>query len=254
MTNKIFQAFGILFFLVAGLLFIIPTTAGIPLPQVPILTPTPDANGRILYVVKENDTCISIAGKMNISEQELRDLNNLEGDDCQYLFVGRELLIGIYEEPTPTVTPEIPVEPTPTPLPGNGTICIYLFIDENGNALAEETELPLAEGAVSVTNRLGTVNQTGTTDASGESLCFPEIPEGDYNISVAIPEGYNPTTVMNYALALGAGEISTIDFGAQASSALRPAFGSDKPSPIFLVIGFFFIAAGIGLWFYVRRL
>jgi hypothetical protein len=254
MANNLFRALGVFFLLAAGLFIILPTTASAPLPQVAIATPTPGADGRILYVVKENDTCISIALKMGITEQQLRELNNLEGEDCQFLFVGDSLLIGIQEEPTPTVTPEVPVEPTATPLPGNGTICIYLFIDENGNALAEETELPLAEGAVSVTNRLGTINQTGTTDASGESVCFSEIPEGDYNISVAIPEGYNPTTVMNYALALGAGEISTVDFGAQPGSGMRPAFGTDKPSPILLVIGFFFIAAGIGLWFYVRRL
>ena len=254
MVKKIIQAFGLFFLLLLGAVILLPTTASAPLPQAAIATPTPQADGRILYVVKENDTCISIALTMGITEQELRTLNNLEGDDCQFLFVGTELLIGIIEEPTPTVTAEVPVEPTASPLPGNGTICIYLFVDENGNALAEETELPLAGGAVSVTNRLGTVNQTGTTDHSGEAVCISEIPEDDYNISVAIPEGYNPTTVLNYAFALGAGEISTMDFGAQPGAGMRPVFGTERPSPIFLVLGFFFIAAGVGLWFYTRRL
>lgn len=256
MVKKLIQAFGLFFIFLAGLLVLLPATASAPLPQATIATPTPGADGRILYIVKENDTCISIALTMGITEQELRDLNNLEGDDCQFLLVGQELLIGIQEEPTPTATTEVPLEPTATPLAGNGTICIYLFIDENGNALAEETELPLAGGAVSVTNRLGTVNQTGTTVANEdkEPVCFSEIPEGDYNISVAIPEGYNPTTVMNYALTLGAGEISTIDFGAQPGSGLRPAFGTERPSPVFLVLGFFFIAIGVGLWVYVRRM
>lgn len=254
MIKKTIQAFGFLFIVLAGLAVFFPTTASAPLPQAVIATPTPGADGRIIYIVKENDACISIARIMGITEQELRELNNLEGDDCQFLFVGQELLVGIQEEPTPAPTTEATPEPTATPFRGNGTICIYLFIDENGNALAEETELPLAGGAVSVTNRLDTVNETGTTDASGESLCFAEIPEDDYNISVAIPEGYNPTTVMNYALTLGAGEISTIDFGAQPGSGLRPAFSQERPSPLFLVLGFFFIAVGVGLWFYVRRM
>ena len=191
---------------------------------------------------------------MGITEQQLRENNNLEGDDCQFLFIGQELLIAIKEADTPTPTSEAPAAPTPTPFKGNGTICIYLFNDENGNALAEEAELPLAGGAVSVTNRLGTVNQTGTTADTGESLCFADIPEGDYNISVAIPEGYNPTTVMNYALTLGAGEVSTINFGAQPGSGLRQTFQEDRPSPLFLVLGIFFVAVGVGLWFYVRRM
>lgn len=254
MMKKILQALGLFFIaLVVGLL-LLPAAAQSIQAQAVITTPTPGADGRIVYIVKENDTCISIALTMGITEQELRELNNLQGDGCQFLFVGTELVIGIQEAATPTSTSEVPAEPTPTPFKGNGTICIYLFNDENGNALAEGDELPLAGGAVSVTNRLGTVNQTGTTEDTGESLCFADIPEGDYNISVAIPEGYNPTTVLNYALTLGAGEISTINFGAQPGSGLRQTFQQDRPSPLFLVLGIFFIAVGTGLWFYVRRM
>lgn len=254
MMKRTLQALGLFFIILVGAVLLFPTAAQSIQAQAVISTPTPGADGRIIYIVKENDTCISIALTMGITEQQLRELNNLEGDACQFLFVGKELLIGIQEADTPTPTLEVPLEPTSTPFKGNGTICIYLFHDENGNALAEEAELALAGGAVSVTNRLGTVNQTGTTADTGESLCFEEIPEGDYNISVAIPEGYNPTTVMNYAFTLGAGEVSTINFGAQPGSGLRPAFQEERPSPLLLVLGIFFIAVGVGLWFYVRRM
>ena len=254
MIKKIMHVFGFFFIALAVLVVFLPAVASAPLPQAVISTPTPGADGRIIYIIKENDTCVSIALTMGISEQTLRELNNLQGDDCQFLFVGTELLIGTKPADTPTPTSEAPIVPTATPFKGNGSICIYLFNDDNGNALAEEAELPLAGGAVSVTDRLGTVNQTGTTADTVEPLCFADIPEGDYNISVAIPEGYNPTTVMNYALTLGAGEVSTIDFGAQPGSGLRPAFGEERPSPLFLVLGFFFIAVGVGLWFYVRRM
>ena len=252
--KKMLRALGLFSMIAIPLLVLIPTTASVPLPQAVIATPTPGADGRIIYIVKENDTCISIALLMGISEQELRELNNLAAEDCQFIFVGQELLVGIVEEPTPEPTPEASPEPTPTPFKGNGSICIYLFHDENGNALAEETELPLAGGAVSIVDRLNTVNLTGDTDDSGEPLCFSEIPEGDYNISVAIPEGYNPTTVMNYAISIGAGEVSTVDFGAQPGSGLRPTFDQESPSPWLLALGIFFIAAGVGLWFYVRKM
>jgi hypothetical protein len=254
MMKKFMRAFGLFSMIIILVLLLIPTTASVPLPQAVISTPTPQPDGRIIYIVKENDTCISIALLMGISEQELRELNNLAAEDCQFIFAGQELLVGIEEEDTPVPTAEFTAAPTPTPFKGNGSICIYLFNDENGNALSEETELPLAGGAVSITDRLNTVNLTGETDESGESLCFSEIPEGDYNISVAIPEGYNPTTVMNYALTIGAGEVSTVDFGAQPGSGLRPAFDTERPSPLLLALGIFFIGAGIGLWFYVRRM
>jgi hypothetical protein len=59
---------------------------------------------------------------------------------------------------------------------------------------------------------------------------------------------------MNYAITIGAGEVSTVDFGAQPGSGLRPTFDQESPSPWMLALGIFFIAAGVGLWFYVRKM
>jgi LPXTG-motif cell wall-anchored protein len=59
---------------------------------------------------------------------------------------------------------------------------------------------------------------------------------------------------MNYSLTLSAGQVSTIDFGAQPGSGLQPVFGEESSSPLLLVAGIIFIAMGVGLWFYVRRL
>jgi hypothetical protein len=211
-----------------------------------------------MYVVKENDTCTSIALLMGISEQELRQLNNLQTtadrDDCSFLWVGQELIIREKPEETPTPTPMVTAEPTATPFKGNGTICVYLFNDVNGNALAEDGESPIAGGEVSLTDRLSTINKTGTTTDTGDALCFPDIPEGDYNISVAIPEGYNPTTVMNFALTLSAGQVSTVNFGAQAGSSKQQAFGTSSSSPLLLIVGIIFVGLGVGLMFYVRRM
>ena len=218
-------------------------------------TPTPGIDGRILYVVQENDTCISIALKNGISEQQLRELNNLQANDCLSIRPGQQLLIGVRQENTPTPTSAVPVTPSPTPIQGNGTICIYLFNDTNGNALAETGEAPLPNGQVSITDQLSRVNLTGATLDSGEPVCFENIPEGDYNLSVAIPEGYNPTTSMNYKLTLHAGDSATVDFGAQPGSRfIATTTAEGRPSFLLAALGLFFIAAGVGLWFYVRRM
>lgn len=218
-------------------------------------TPTPGVDGRILYTVRENDTCISIALKNGISEQQLREFNNLQADDCMAIRPGQQLLIGVRQENTPTPTSAVPLTPSPTPIKGNGTICIFLFNDTNGNALAETGELPLANGQVSITDQLSRVNLTGATLDTGDPVCFENVPEGDYNLSVAIPEGYNPTTAMSYKLALNAGDSATVDFGAQPSSRLiTTTGGGDRPSILLAVLGIFFIAVGAVLWFYVRRM
>lgn len=253
--NRILSASGLLlavFFIIFLLFTSTPRTA---YSQAFYYTPTPGADGRILYTVKENDTCISIALKNGISEQQLRELNNLQANDCMAIRPGQQLLIGVRQENTPTPTSAVPVTPSPTPIKGNGTICIYLFNDTNGNAMAETGEPPLAKGQVSITDPLSRVNLTGATLDTGEPTCFENIPEGDYNISVAIPEGYNPTTVMNYKLTLNAGDSATVDFGAQPSSRLiTSAAEGPRPSILMAVLGIFFIAVGVGLWVYVRRM
>ena len=116
------------------------TSGSHPLSQAFYFTPTAQPDGRILYTVNEGENCQSIAIKNGIDEGQLRALNNLQGDDCLYLQIGQQLLIGVLEEPTATSEQEVTPEPSPTPIKGNGTICIYLFNDENGNAMPEETE------------------------------------------------------------------------------------------------------------------
>lgn len=244
--------------LIASLLILVALLSGTArsgYSQAYYYTPTPGSDGRIIYVVRENDTCISIALKNGISEQQLRELNNLVGNDCLNIRVGQQLLIGIKQEDTAIPTSPVPVEPSPTPPRGFGTLCIYLFNDTNGNALAEETEVGLAGGAISITDPLSRVNLTGSTPETGEAVCFEDVPEGDYNISVAIPEGYNPTTSMNFTLILSPGDSATVDFGAQPSSRIQPTSEEGSPpSPFLALVGLFFIAAGVGLWFYLRRL
>lgn len=224
--------------------------------QVLYFTPTPNENGQIFYTVKEGDTCISVSLLNQVSLDELRRLNNL--DAACVLITGTRLLLGTVEpQPTSAIQPtETPILPSPTPFRGTGRVCIVLFNDINGNALAEDGENAIPGGAVSITDRLGRVSLTGETSASLEApTCFDNLEEGEYNISVAIPQGYNPTTLLNYALTVRAGDNSVLDFGAQLSSQAVPTPVSEGGrSPLMAVMGGIILLAGLGLAIYARLL
>jgi hypothetical protein len=253
MKNKILLS--LLAIMCAGLVLLLlsfPASAT-PNPQVVYQTPTASANGRIIYVVSAGESCLSISLKTGTSIDQLRALNNLDAD-CT-LMEGQELLLGVVQEApaAPAETPT-PSGPTPTPFNGNGSICVFLYNDVNGNALAEENEAAIPGGEVSVTDREGDISLVDTTIFGLEPLCFQDIPEGDYNISVAAPEGYNSTTLMNYSLALRAGESSTLDFGAQISSMAVPVPVSEGGrSPLLGILGGILVLVGAGLGIYVWR-
>ncbi len=135
----------------------------------------------------------------------------------------RSLLGLVTETPIPpasdaTATPNIL---TPA-VKGYGQVCVALFDDLNGDSVRQESEPLIADGAVSLVDQTGQTNQTEDTLAGENAVCFNELPEGDYNVSVAVPEGYNPTTSLNSPLKLLAGEISTMNFGAQLNSQTSP--------------------------------
>jgi len=232
-----------------------PVRAASSQPQVVYQTPTPGPDGRIIYIVKEKDTCLSISLLNQIDVNQLRALNRLD-DQC-VLLVGQKLLLGVISEssptPGPSPTPQ-PTVPTPTPFNGNANICIYLFEDKNGNGIPDGDETQIPGGAVSMTDRTGKNSFTGTTPGGADPLCFGEVPEGDYNISVAPPEGMNPTTNMNYPLEVKAGDQSTLDFGAQRSN-IRPVEPTSTPlfpsrSPVLGILGGILILGGLGLGAY----
>jgi len=221
--------------------------------QVYLYTPTALTDGRILYIVQMNDNCTTIALKMGITVDQLRLNNNLTDPNC-VLQLGQQLLIAtVTPAPAATNTPT-PTGPTPTPFFGLGQICVLLFNDLNGNGLAESTETSIADGAISITDRSGQTSVTGKTDATGSPVCFDKLPEGDYNVSVAIPEGYNPTTNLNYAIPVKAGDSIYLDFGAQpGSGASSPFVIGGTRSPLLGIFGGILILAGVGLGFYFLR-
>ncbi len=228
--------------------------------QVYYYTPTAQPDGRILYTVKENDTCISISLLNNISEDQLRLLNNIQGDGCLFLRVGQQLLLGmVAPEPTPGVeVTATSVLPSPTPFNGSGELCVLLFNDINGNAFIDDdtVELPLAGGAISVNDRGGRVAINETTSSDGES-CFSDLPEDVYSITIAVPEGFNATMRTSVDVKLIAGDITSVDFGAQISAAAEPDaadLASENRSPLLGILGGLVLVFGIGFGVYALAL
>jgi hypothetical protein len=251
-TNKFFSIFAILAVLI-GLFILQPLLAAPTSAQVYIYTPTAEANGNIFYIVNSGDTCDSIALLNNITLDNLRSYNQLNLDDCNKLTVGRKLLIGIV--PTAVITPGPSPTPTssiPTPMPviGKGSICIYLFNDVNGNAMVDTNETALVGGEISISSKAGDFSKTASSAGDGTPVCFDEINEGEYTISVAIPEGYNSTTTQNYVDTLKAGDTSTVNFGAQESSRINIGGGGSGGSIILAIVGGLILIAGVGIGLY----
>jgi hypothetical protein len=140
-------------------------------------------------------------------------------------------------------------------------VCVQLFNDVNGDATHAEDELTLAGGAVSITDRIGGVSETKNTTDSVDPVCV-EVPEGEYNISMAIPSGYNATTALNLqTVKVQAGDMAILEFGAQVSSAPQAeaapgvALQPTGTGLLLAILGGLFILMGIGLGVYaaVRR-
>jgi len=251
-----------------GILLVVLSAPAVAAPHAqltPFPTPTAGPDGRIVYIVQSGDSLWRIAVVAGISVDELRSLNNLGVDAV--ISPGQKLLLGLggpsaeipTQGPPPTATSELP---TPTPGIGSGIICVLLFEDVNGDALRQEEEPSLQGGAISVNDLTGAVNITGETPSGGISdllfpdpedlgfTCFDDLEKGEYNITVAIPDGYNPTTQLNHAMTLNPGEETLIDFGAQPNSetlAEAPIPVGTGQSPILGILGGVLLLLGVGL-------
>jgi LysM repeat protein len=271
-VSKRLALFAILFtLLLLGLR--LPAQAAPPAQLTVFPTPTPGQDGRILYIVQEGDTLWRIAAITGVTLDQLRLLNKLAEDET--LQPGDVLLIGLAGPALMTATPgpsptPLPASPTPTPLSGTANVYVFLYNDINGDSLRQAEEPVIAGGAVSLTNKTGTVSQTADTSTQVDPacpeeleleagyMCFVELSEGEYNITVAIPDGYNPTTELSRAFKLKGGDETYISFGAQANSEkiVETEVIPESPnrSPILAIVGGMILLIGVGLGIYAALL
>ena len=229
------------------------------------LTATPGPDGRILYTVVEGDNCGQVALLHGITVQQLRLFNPRLDEDCT-LSVGQQLVVRLPEAAAPTAGPAPTLlSPTVTPTPVSGTteVCVLLFNDMNGDAVRQETELGIEGGAVSLTNLNGSYSETQNTSSSVDPdtlepvrACFVDVPGGEYNVSMAVPDAYNPTMLLSYTLTVKAGDRADIGFGAQSKTVTvsDPADAQEGNRSSFLgIFGFLLLVAGAGLGYYAYR-
>ena len=229
------------------------------------VTATPGPDGRIMYVVVEGDSCLQVALLHGITLPQLRQLNTRLDEDCT-LLAGQQLVVGLAQPEAPTAGPAPTLPPatvTATPISGTTEVCVLLFEDMNGDALRQETEFGVDGGAVSLTNLNGSYSETQNTSSASDPdtlepirTCFGDVPQGDYNISVAVPDEYNPTMLLSYTLTVKAGDRASIDFGAQSKSvtvseALETQEGGR--SSILGIFGFLLLLGGAALGYYAYR-
>ncbi len=238
-------------------LLLVQASLAAPNQQLPqYATPTPGADGRIIYTVIDGDSCVRISLLTGVSVDQLKKLNGL-GDDC-FISAGQKLILNIVgpsavtATPGPTPTPA-PVLPTATASPGSATVCVLLYDDLNGDGIRQETEVTVEGGAVSVTSASGQFSQTGSVPAGTDPVCFEKVPEGSYTISAAAPQGYNATTRQTDTIEVKPGDAFYVGFGAQKSTQIttQPDPAEDNQNPNLLgILGGVLIFGGVGLGAY----
>ena len=244
---------------------LLPLSGADAAPSMQFVTATPGPDGRILYTVVAGDSCLQVAFLHGITVPQLRQLNTRLDENCT-LTVGQQLVVGVVASNVATAGPA-PTLPSPTvtttPVSGTTEVCILLFDDTNGDALRQETELGLEGGAVSLTNLNGSYSQTQTTTAGIDPdtlepvrSCFVDVPSGEYNISMAVPDSYNATMLLSYTLTVKAGDRASVDFGAQ-SKTLTVSESTEAPqnnrSSLLGIFGFLLLLGGAGLGYYAYR-
>jgi len=261
--STLFVCLLFLILLFLGIAF--PLSGANAAPDAQFVTATPGPDGRILYIVVGGDSCLQVALLHGITVQQLRQFNSRLDEDCT-LTLGQQLVVGLasLNEPTAGPAPTLP-SPTVTATPVSGTteVCVLLFEDMNGDALRQETEFGIEGGAVSLTNLNGSYSQTQDTSSAVDPdtlepirSCFIDVPGGEYNVSMAVPDEYNPTMLLSYTLTVKAGDRASVDFGAQSKTitALEPVDTQEgNRSSMLGIFGVLLLIGGAGLGYYAYR-
>lgn len=259
------KRFFVLLALIGLLLFGLWLPAGAAPAAQQYVTPTPGTDGRITYIVQAGDNCFRVAALHGITVDQLRQLNSKLDENCT-LVEGQELLIGVVAAATATAPAnQAALTPTiaPTPITGTTEVCVLLYNDVNGDAMRQETEPAISGGAVSVTEING--KYTGSQDTiipadpdAYQGVCFSDTPAGTYNITVAIPDNYNPTMELSYSLEVNAGDRAFVDFGAQSQDIVVDPGAEETAnggggSTALGIFGGLLLLGGAGLGYYAWR-
>jgi hypothetical protein len=234
-----------------------------PAQQVAFPSPTPGPDGRIIYIVKAGETCTEISLLYGVSVEFIRTTNLLD-QNCT-LRAGQALMIGIGASSGGPVTPgpsAVPTAVLPTATPsagGTAQVCVLVYVDLNGDAQREANEGAIGGAAISLTSDDGTYSQTQTSVIPSDTtvyqgMCFTNVPPGKYSVSVAAPDGYNPTMNLTSSMLVSPGDQVFVNFGAQPKAVASASPISKGPSPLLGIIGAALLLGGIGMGAYTWRM
>lgn len=236
-------------------------------------TPTPNAEGKIIYVVQPGNTIIDICGVIGRGSDPtcITDIQKWNGLSGSIISVGQQLIISdpggtppaATAAPTQSLPTEVPTvdvnAPTaaPTEIPaaaptatapggGAGSICVTLYNDANGNGILDAGEGLVAGGQFALLDiNASTTVQTYTTDGASEPHCFEGLASGSYRVSSTAPAGYKATTRSDWDLTLAAGSTANLEFGAQSTGGTATPGGSDSSTGNSALIRAVLAAAGV---------
>ncbi len=242
-----------------------------PTPETPLETPTPRPtpmprpDGARVHIVESGDTLFGIALEYDLTLDEILALNpHIAKDD--FLSIGQEIVVSVPEggvpsqQPTPTPTqapanPPAEGEQQPTqeaPAPeaggdqgedsggaappvapegGSAAICVAAFNDVNGDMFRQsdsEGLLPNAEISL-----VGTGGPAGTyrTDGISEPYCFQNLQPGNYILRHTPPAGFKLTDSGQWNVALGEGQVSSIELAYQRDENAGPVTETESTGP-----------------------
>ncbi len=239
-----------------------PPTAAAPTPEATAIgtggseASAAQMTGGITYTVKEGDTLFGIALQYNKDLDELRRLNQLDGD---LLSIGQVLVIEppAPQEPAPTqpapdaggaagdpagaqpqsvmavaqaeTTPVAQNEPAPTP--SVGALCVQAYFDNDGNGVRDPGE-DLVPGILFSVTSGGESKGTYTSDGVSEPYCFTELAVGAYTVAAVIGADYVATSPLNDTANVGGGMNALFSLGIRrADAAYKVIEYTPTPSP-----------------------
>jgi hypothetical protein len=85
-------------------------------------------------------------------------------------------------------------------------------------------------------------------------MCFKDMPPGKYSVSAAAPDGYNPTIDLTSSFDVIAGDVDSVNFGAQKKVVTTTDTPTKGPSPLLGIIGAALLLGGVGLGIYAWRI
>jgi hypothetical protein len=255
-----------------------PQPTQVAVQPTPFVLPTPGPDGNIIYIVQPGDTLWRIAFIAGKTIDEIKALNGLTSD---IISVGQRLIIGQGQPSTPptntpdpnaptaapTVDPALQPTATPAAEPTQianvevGQICALMYVDANGNGFRDSGESLLAGGQIAVIDAAtGQPVETYTTDSQTEPHCAANLPVGQYTVSAAAPNGYNPTSETSKSLRVDAGTTNSLEFGAQSGGQTdtgSPTTDNSRRLQTALLgaagVVFLLLAAGVAGFFFLRR-